>query len=135
MKAIASALLLCLLSALADAQPVYRCGNAYSQSPCPVGGRIVDATDPRSAAQRAEARRVAADEHRLAAELRRDRLADEKAAKPSGAGSLSGPAVASHAVAAGSHLKKKRRSAAKSPAIEEVVVLDPSTVKRRGASR
>jgi hypothetical protein len=46
MKSIA-ALLLCLLSSLAGAQPVYRCGNAYSQSPCPAGGRIVDATDSR----------------------------------------------------------------------------------------
>jgi type IV secretory pathway TrbL component len=130
-----AALLLCLLSSLAGAQPVYRCGNAYSQSPCPAGGRIVDATDARSAAQRAEARRVAADEQRLAVELRRDRLADAKAAKPSGAASLSGPAAASHAAPTGSHPKKKRRSAAKSPAIEEVVVLDPGTVKRRGASR
>ncbi|HWI11247.1 MAG TPA: hypothetical protein VNU48_07955 [Burkholderiaceae bacterium] len=135
MKSFASALLLGLLSTLAGAQPVYRCGNAYSQSPCPAGGRIVDATDPRSAAQRAEARRVAADEQRLAAELRRDRLADENAAKPSGAASLSGPAVASHAATAGPRLKKKRRSAAKSPAIEEVVVLDPRTVKRRGTGR
>ena len=134
MKSIA-ALLLSLLTALAGAQPVYRCGNAYSQSPCPAGGRIVDATDPRTAAQRAEARRVAADEQRFAADLRRDRLADEKAAKPSGVASLSGPAVEGHPAAAGSHPKKKRRRAAKSPAIEEVVVLDPSTVKRRGTSR
>ena len=121
-----AAVLLCLLSTLAGAQPVYRCGNAYSQSPCPAGGRIVDATDSRTAAQRAEARRVAADERRLAAELRRDRLADEKTATPSGAASLSGPTVAPGR----SHPKKKRRGAAKSLAIKEVVVLDP-----RGASR
>jgi len=34
-----------------NAQPVYRCGNVYSQTPCPQG-RIVEATDPRTAAQR-----------------------------------------------------------------------------------
>ena len=129
-----AALLLCLLTSLAGAQPVYRCGNAYSQSPCPAGGRIVDASDPRSAAQCAEGRRVAADERRLAADLRRDRLADEKATKPAGAGSLGGPEPAASAAAAGSH-RKKKRNAARLPAGPEVVVLDPGSVKRRSASR
>jgi hypothetical protein len=129
MNAIAALLLCLMMSTLAGAQPVYRCGSTYSQSPCPAGGRIVDATDPRSAAQRAEAQRVAANERRLAADLQRDRLADEKAARPSGVSSLSGPTT-SIATPAGPHPKKKRRGAAKSSAME-VVVLDPSTVKRR----
>lgn len=65
-------------SASVFAAPVYRCGGGtYSQTPCP-GGTVVDATDPRSAAQRAEARRVAAAEKRRAREMERDRLAQEK---------------------------------------------------------
>jgi len=134
MKSI-SALVLCLIASLASAQPVYRCGNTYSQSPCPEGGKVVDATDPRSAAQRAEARRVAADDRRLAADMRRDRLADEKATTPAGAASLSGPALATGATAAGPHQKKKKRGAAKLPARAEVVVLDPGTIKQRGTRR
>ena len=122
MKAIAT-LLLCLVTAGASAQPVYRCGNTYSRIPCP-DGRIVDATDARTAAQRAEARRVAADERRLAAELRRERLADERAIKPAGAISLSGPPPAKAAAAAGSPQKKKR-GAVKPAASADFVVRDP----------
>jgi hypothetical protein len=81
--------LLATASLGATAQPVYRCGSVYTQTPCPQG-KIVEATDPRSAAQRAEAVRVAAAERRLAADMRRERLADQIASNPAGAGSLSG---------------------------------------------
>lgn len=85
----AAALTLCLLVSSAHAQPVYRCGNAYSQTPCPQG-KLVEATDPRSAAQRAEAIRVAAEDRRLAADMKRERLAAQAAAqKPAAAASLS----------------------------------------------
>lgn len=71
-------LALACASAVASAAPIYRCGGGtYSQTPCP-GGTMVDATDPRSAAQRAEARRVAAAEKRRAREMERERLAQEK---------------------------------------------------------
>lgn len=72
------ALALACASAGVFAAPIYRCGGGtYSQTPCP-GGTMVDATDPRSAAQRAEARRVAAAEKRRAREMERERLAQEK---------------------------------------------------------
>lgn len=67
---------------------IYRCGGTtYSQVPCS-NGRLVEASDPRSAAQRAEARRVAAKEKRLAAELERDRRAKEAAAAATGASGI-----------------------------------------------
>jgi hypothetical protein len=72
----------------AQAQTVYRCGNQYSQVPCPEG-RVVEATDPRTAAQRAAAKRVAEQERRQAAEMERERLAKEAAAAPASAASLS----------------------------------------------
>jgi len=72
---------LTLASAAASAAPVYRCGGGhYSQTPCP-GGAVVDATDTRSAAQRAEARRAAAEERRKGREMERERVAAEKAAQ------------------------------------------------------
>ena len=43
-----TAVLLCCLSIGANAQPVYRCGNEYSQTPCPQA-RVLDAADPRTA--------------------------------------------------------------------------------------
>ena len=85
----AAALLLSFATLSAHAQTVYRCANSYSDSPCPQS-RIVDAADPRSDAQRDDARRVAADEKRLGAEMQRDRLALLAAQKPAGASSLSG---------------------------------------------
>ena len=63
------------------AQVVYRCGNTYAQAPC-AQGRAVDVSDPRSEAQQADARRVAAEERRLAAEMASDRRAEQAAVKP-----------------------------------------------------
>ncbi|MES2227153.1 MAG: hypothetical protein V4540_05235 [Pseudomonadota bacterium] len=125
-----AALLLCLMTSLASAQSIYRCGNSYSESPCAEGGRVVDATDTRSPAQLAEARRVAADERRFAAELRRDRLADEKALKPSGATSLSGPVPATSALATVPHHPKKR-ARTKLPTGILVLAMDSGSRKRR----
>ena len=83
-------LMLCLAAAsAAQAQTVYRCGSSYADAPCPQAA-LVDAADPRSAAQRADAQRVAADEKRMADRMERERLALAATQKPAGAGSLSG---------------------------------------------
>lgn len=70
---------LVLSPALAEAAPIYRCGQTYSQTPCP-GGRLIDAADPRSAAQRAEARRTVERERQLAVQMERDRQQQEAGA-------------------------------------------------------
>jgi hypothetical protein len=80
------------LHAAAASAPIYRCGSTYSQDPCP-GGKLLDVSDPRTAAQRAEAKKVAAAERRRAAELERERRARqsaEKASAPKGAASDAG---------------------------------------------
>lgn len=84
---------LALLGGSAAAAAIYRCGNTYSQTPCPEGGKVVEATDPRSAAQRAEARRIAAAERKAAAERQRE-------AKTAAAPAQSAPASLSPAPAA-----------------------------------
>jgi hypothetical protein len=81
------AVALLALSGAGGAAPIYRCGNTYSQTPCP-GGKLVDASDPRTAAQRAEARRIAAKEKRDAA-----RAAKAAASGASGAASSPMPAA------------------------------------------
>ena len=82
MKRIAFAVILAgaALHAGAASSPIYRCGSEYSQDPCP-GGKLLDVSDPRSAAQRAEAQKVAAAERRRAAELERERRARQSAEK------------------------------------------------------
>lgn len=95
----------------AAAAPIYRCGNTYSQQPCPEG-RIVEATDPRSAAQRAEARRVAAAERKATAEAEHERKTQDKVAQKQ-PGSLSAAAPAS-APASAAHKGKKKSAKAES---------------------
>ena len=85
MKYAAVALLLIGLALQAEAAgPIYRCGNEYTQQPCP-GGKMLDVSDPRSAAQRVEARKIAAAERRAAADLERERRAGVSADKASAA--------------------------------------------------
>lgn len=111
MKLTTASMLLLFLSTSAGAvaaQPIYRCGAAYSQLPCP-HARVVDADDTRSMAQRVEAIRVVDSDRRLAADMRRDRLADEATRRPAGAASLSGTALA----AAGQTLPRAQPKSAK----------------------
>ena len=81
----------CLLVVMAwqahAAGPIYRCGSEYSQVPCP-GGTVLESSDPRSAEQRAEAKRIAADDRRRVIALERERRAQEKSIKPALAGGI-----------------------------------------------
>lgn len=61
------------------AETVYRCGDAYSQQPCP-GGTAVQADDPRSESQRAQTRDAAKRDAKVAEEMQKSRLKEE--AKP-----------------------------------------------------
>ena len=130
MKLVA-ALLLCLVSAGSQAQTIYRCGNEYTRIPCPQG-KIVEATDPRTGAQRAEAVRVATEDRRRAGEMRRERLADQAALKPASAASLSAaPAPpARPASAAQRHPPKKKRSVSKPASSTPFTAADPASRKR-----
>lgn len=59
---------------------VWRCGaegRSYSDAPC-VGGRAIDAADPRSAEQVAQGRAVLAADMRRAESMRRERLERER---------------------------------------------------------
>ena len=88
-------LLLCALSAphTADAQQIYRCGNSYSQMPCP-GGAMVEAEDDRSTQQKREAETLARRDTKLADEMARTR--EQLQAKAAPAIHLSDRTVATH---------------------------------------
>jgi hypothetical protein len=130
MKLAATALTFCFAVGAAHAQEVYRCGSTYSQTPCPQG-RLVDASDARNEAQRAEAARMAASVRRLATDMRRDRLGDEAALKPALAGSLSAPKAVA---AADPSPPKKKRGSAKPAAPKDFVVTVASARKKRTRS-
>ncbi len=65
------------LTALASAQPVYRCGNSYSQVPC-AGASVLAVDDGRSAEQKAQTDAATAQALRQADRMERERLALER---------------------------------------------------------
>lgn len=129
MKRCAAALALGLVAMLAEAAPIYRCGQSYSQTPCP-GGRVVDATDPRSAAQRAEARRALAKERQLAAQMERDRRAREAASPPAQATGFDSRAAAPEPAASQPTPKaKKKGGKAKAKPARDFTAVAPAKAK------
>ena len=78
MPRLAAALLLTTAVVQASAQTVYRCGNAYSQQPCP-NARVVDVSDSRSNAQKARAKQVTEQTEKAAQQLAQTRLKQENA--------------------------------------------------------
>ena len=129
---VALGLIMAALETQAAGPPVYRCGSSYSQVPCPEG-RVVDATDPRSAAQRAEARRIAALERQQATQMERDRREQEASQKPAASGFDSrspAPEAAASSAERGRH-QKKRLKAGKRVAGEDFSAVDPQSLNKR----
>lgn len=78
-KPVPCAALLLALSTLwgpAHAQNVYRCGESYSNSPCP-GATVVPTDDPRSPAQRAQTDAATRRDAKSAQVLEHERLKQE----------------------------------------------------------
>ena len=58
------------------AETVYRCGDSYSQKPCP-GGKAVPVEDTRSEGQRVQTREAAQRDAKVADEMQKARLKEE----------------------------------------------------------
>jgi len=112
---LAAALAVC--SAWTQAQTVYRCGNSYSQQPCP-GGAPVAAGDPRTPAEAARSGSVASADAKRADAMEKARIAQEKNAPKAGVIGPAAPTAQSHAQAPeGGHSKsgKPDQFTAKTP--------------------
>jgi hypothetical protein len=114
MKRCTLALLLAFASGAfaAPPTPIYRCGQTYTQTPC-ADGHVIESSDPRSAAQRAEARRVAEREKQRAAQLDRDKTR-QAASAPDAA---SAPVAASTPVPSRQARQVKAKGAASQPGV------------------
>jgi hypothetical protein len=118
---------------LAREAGVYRCGNLYSQAPCP-GATTPDVRDPRTEDERRQAHDVAAREQRLAAKLEAQRHAREapasapaparKKAKPT---CLAASEPAPDDDAACPTRRSRHKSKPKSGATSEPVFVTPRT--------
>ena len=77
------AILVCMLpGAAALSQTVYRCGDSYSQTPCP-GATSLEVDDSRSPTQKAQADAATATASRAAVAMERERLARERTSEAS----------------------------------------------------
>ena len=119
------------VAAGAHAQAIYRCGDTYSQTACPQG-RIVEASDPRSPQQQAEARRVAADERRLGFDMARERRAEQAALKPAMAAGFNSRSPHADPNKAPPAHPKKKPAAHKRDATTDFVAEVPGSRPRRG---
>jgi len=82
MKNITAALLCAALAGAslpAAAQIIYRCGDSYSQQPCP-GGKVLEVDDSRSASQKSQTDQAVRRDAKAADAMEKARLNDE--AKP-----------------------------------------------------
>ena len=87
-------LLVCSIwSAQASAQTVFRCGNTYSQTPCP-GAIALDVTDSRTAEQKAQTDAAARQTASSASKMERERLSQEKAMRSAPSGQARSPNTA-----------------------------------------
>ena len=66
----------CAFSSAAWAQNTYRCGDSYSQTPCP-GGVIIDTTDKRTQAQKVQTDKASQRDAQIAAAMEKARLQQE----------------------------------------------------------
>lgn len=65
------------LPTLAAGTSIYKCGSTYSQLPCQ-GGEVIKASDVRSAAQKAQSDRAIASDRKIADNMEKNRLRQEK---------------------------------------------------------
>lgn len=70
-----------LLPSWATGQNVYRCGNSYSQTPCP-GGETIGVNDARDADQKRQTDNAMRLDERRARALEKARIAQEKSVRP-----------------------------------------------------
>jgi hypothetical protein len=129
---IAMATLAGLASNAAHAETIFRCGHEYTSVPCPEARTLVVASAV-TAGQRAEAREVARREKALAAEMTRDRRAQEALVKPALAGSLSAPRVAAAAPKGPAKKHPKKRKANAVPDEERDFIAAVPKAKKAGS--
>lgn len=95
----------CALLTRAEAQNIYRCGDSYSQSPCP-GGVAIDANDSRTKGQKAQADADTQRDRQAANALEKERLKQEAAATPT---PPKANAAKTSAAAAAPHPSRKKK--------------------------
>lgn len=92
----------------AVAQQVYKCGDSYSQTPCP-DGVAIDVTDARTKAQKAQTDLATERAARMATAMEKARLQQEKANRATPTPKAKTTAIASANKPRASEAKKKKK--------------------------
>lgn len=124
MRAACLALIGIVAFAPVQGQTVYRCGQSYSNEPCPQG-RAIDVQDTRTEAQRAES--VASHERQgmMADQLAEQRVREE-AASPTGVAGING-----HRASADTLQEKPKAKKRKSRDHEDYTAAIPGSRKKK----
>ena len=129
-----NALVLVVLSVSAGgagAQQIYRCGDSYSQTPCP-DGVVIEATDGRTKAQKKQADLATERAERTAAALGKARLQQERAATAAHAPKVKAKASAPASKNRNSQARKKKESEYFTVQIPGKKTAKKSTAKQEG---
>jgi len=120
------------MAAGANAEAIYRCGDAYSQAPCPQA-RLVDVADARSVAQVSEAKLLAASDRQRADDMASQRLAARYAAIKAErkSGKTKGAKAQARTQAQGDQASQKK-PASKAKAVKDFVAQVPGSRAKRG---
>jgi hypothetical protein len=113
----------------AQAQNVYKCGDVYSQAPCP-GARLLQVDDARDAAQKKQTDAAIRSDEKIGQAMEKERLAQEKLAppvlQPLAPAAKAAPDTAPQATT--TLTPKRIRSSAKKP--KEFIAQVPGTEKK-----
>src|SRR5450830_1879720 len=115
----------------AGAQQIYRCGDSYSQTPCP-DGVVIDATDGRTKVQRTQADLATKRAERTAAAMEKARLQQEKTPTAAHAPKVKAKASAPASKNRNSQARKKKESEYFTVQIPGKKAAKKSTAKQEG---
>jgi hypothetical protein len=100
------------LSVAATAQVSYKCGNSYSQTPCP-GGVMVDTQDKRTGAQKIQADLATQRDARMASAMEKARLQQEARDLAANTPELKASSAAAARKESADQIKKKKKKTTK----------------------
>lgn len=113
----------------ATAQNIYKCGDSYSEAPCP-GGAAVAATDQRTSAQKTQADLATSRDARAADALEKARLQQEKTDVAANTPTVKPETAGTVGNAGTTQAKKKKRKAP-----EYFTAQTPGRKKQKQASK
>lgn len=117
------------LSTGVGAQNIYKCGDSYSETPCP-GATTIKAQDPRLPAQKKQTDAATKANIQLASKMQKERLAEEKLAAPKTQATTPSATAPTAQVSASATVLTPKRIQSKSKKPDQFIAEIPGTEKQ-----